>query len=188
VDDTEELKARKQKWEEGQVVRAESLSVKANVEGYKVEDTEELKARKKKWEEGQVTRADSFKANVEGYKVDDTEELKARKKKWEEGQVTGAAGATVGSAEGYKLTESAGVKDRMNKWSQVTSAVPTIVSPKKLVSLVPEGGEPEVAATVPAGTPAGVKDRMNKWSEVTKEPEPAARKEPLKIYDDQQQQ
>jgi len=161
---------------------------KGNVEGYKVDDTEELKARKQKWEEGQVARADSFKANVEGYKVDDTEELKARKKKWEEGQVTGAAGTNVGSTEGYKLTESAGVKDRMNKWSQVTSNVPSIASPKKPVSLIQEGGEQAEAATAaPAGTPAGVKDRMNKWSEVTKDPEPQGRKEPLKIYDDQQQ-
>jgi len=212
VDETEEIKARRNKWEEGQVIT--SGAKPAAPEGYKVDETEEVKARRNKWEEGQVSRAEGIKQPAEGYKVEETEEIKARRNKWEEGQVITTGGAKPATPEGYRLSDSVGVKDRLNKWSQVSQVPTLNSDSKKPVTLVEGGeGSPasDLAGTKDrlkqweggaqlgsgsAGTSkqpvkvseedtAGVKDRLGKWAEVTKDPDqPAARKEPLKIYDD----
>jgi hypothetical protein len=204
LDTTEELKARKDKWEQGQVIGAEGI--KAAAEGYKLDETEEVKARKNKWEGGQVIGAEGIKQPVEGYKLESAEEIKARKDKWEQGQVIGAAGTSTFQTEGYKLGESSGVKDRLNKWSQVASNVPVakvdrkpeleVDSSKERRKQWEEGTVGKDSGATPTKTPIkvaegdvdNVKDRLNKWSEVTKDPEPSpTRKEPVKIYDDQQQ-
>jgi len=211
LDETEQTKARKQKWEEGQVIGSEGI--KQAVEGYKLDETEQTKARKQKWEEGQVIGSEGIKQAVEGYKLEENEEVKARKQKWEGGQVIGAAGTSTFQPEGYKLGESAGVKDRLNKYSAVASTVPIVKTDRsKPVPIEDESGravppqtkdrlkqwEDGSVATSPTKDSTkspvkvseddaqvdAVKERLNRWSEVTKDPEPGARKEPLKIYED----
>jgi len=208
-DDIEGVKDRRGKWEGGQVIGAEGI--KPPVDGYKLDETEQTKARKQKWEEGQVIGAEGIKQAVEGYKLEETEEVKARKQKWEGGQVIGAQGTSTFSPEGYKLGESAGLKDRLNKWSQVSSTIPIAKMDKK--DDLPEASSPRtkdsrfkqweegtVATPTKQDTPKvpvkvseeeganvdGVKDRLSKWSEVTKDPELGPRKEPVKIYEEDQ--
>jgi len=150
VEEAEEHKARKQKWEEGQVIGAEGI--KKPVEGYKLDETEEIKARKQKWEEGKMIGAEGIKQPVEGYKLDETEEIKARKQKWEEGKVIGAEGIKQ-AVEGYKLDETEELKARKQKWEggQVANAAGTTTFAQEGYKL---------------GESAGVKDRLNKWSQV----------------------
>jgi len=218
LDDIEGVKNRQKKWEEGQVSHAEGIKQPADgYKVDETEEIKARRQKWEEGGQG-LSRAESIKQPVDGYKVDETEELKARRQKWEGGQMIGAEGTRNVAPEGYKLSDSVGVKDRLSKWSEVAAVPSIKSERGRPVPLVEATEENPSAEHNTPGTKdrlkqwqdgsvgvrenaekspvkvsdedvAAVKERLTKWGEVTKEPEQSStRKEPLKIYDDNENQ
>jgi len=126
VNETEEISARKQKWEGGQVIGAAGASSAA--EGYKLNDSVGVKDRMNKW--SQVATVPTVASKKPVALVEDNPEqpqqqqatapTKERLKQWEEGAAASPPRDPATAKTPVQITDSAGVKDRMNKWSEVT--------------------------------------------------------------------